>query len=267
MENLEAYAYELAQQYGMESAAKSRPWLRLGRRGLTALALAMVLAVMGATGGIVAKYVVQRQRESEMLAADFHISSNARGESARDSVAVCDANGDFTLALYNYETENTAAVSELDISYRVTVSGGTLQSVKTGETAESESGGGYTLPKGSAPVAQTLTVRPTAEMVTVTVETTAPYRKTLTGRFDAAGAIRARLEDYEGVKHLVIETNQFAGTLTVDFTGTAAATVKTARYGWTLSGGRATREAQRQSSYILELIDVETCSVNGSPVQ
>ena len=55
MENLEAYAYELAQQYGMEPTAKTRPWQRLGRRGLTALALAVVLAVMGATGGIVAK--------------------------------------------------------------------------------------------------------------------------------------------------------------------------------------------------------------------
>lgn len=244
----------------------ARAWLPL------VLAAALLASVGGAT---LARYISTNRTRWQMISAGFHISSDLLKEEISDRVVFGDAEqGTFDVALYNYEVENIAAISELDIRYKVTVANGTLRAVKNGDTDvpyETEGGSAvYTLPAGSARVTHTLKIEPTgAQPVTVTVESVAPYIKRLSARMTVSRGITVTAAPREGGGQLVtVHTNQYSGPLTLTWPGTVtpAAGINEYVHDWTIGystamGGGAYQStayrdsAEKEHDYVFELME------------
>lgn len=223
------------------------------------LAAVLVLGIL--PGGLLARYVSLHKRENEMIAAGFHISSNALLETALHHTAVCGPDGTFAIDLYNYELENIRSVSQVDIRYRVTVTGGgTVQSVKSGGSAVTATSGVYVLPKGPTKVAHTVAVKPNdgVSTLTVTVTTTAPYPKTLSATFDvSSGGITVTKSAVAGdVTRLTIETNQYEGQIDLTWPEGAYPNVGVVEkaYGWQVGyqARQAILTAQKETTYYFE---------------
>lgn len=236
------------------------------RLPIVAAAIAAILSAALALGvflpdGLLAKYVSRHRRDNEMIAAGFHISSDALAETTQNNTAVCGVDGTFGIDLYNYELENTDSVSEVDISYQVSVTGGgVVSSVTSGGSAVTATGGVYILQKGPAKRTHTLAIQPHdgASTLTVTVTTTAPYEKTLSATFDVTGGGIAvtKTEVAGAVTRLTIETNQYEGQITLKWPEGAypsAGVVETA-YGWRVGydAGQAVLTANKETTYYFE---------------
>ena len=235
------------------TSGKSRPILA----GI--LAAVLVLGVL--PGGLLARYVSRHQRENEMIAAGFHISSDALRETPLRYTAVCGPDGTFAVDLYNYELENTDSVSQVDISYRVTVTGGgTVQSVTSGGSPVTATEGVYILPKGATKATHTIAVLPNAGVstLTVTVTTTAPYTKTISATFDISGGgiTVTKSAVAGGITRLTIETNQYEGQITLTWPAGAYpnAGVVENSCGWQVgyNARQATLMAQKETTYYFE---------------
>ena len=246
------------------SRRKSRLWLSV---------LATVLLLAAATGGLLARYMTTSSTLWQMISAGFHISSDTLKESAPNLTAACDpASGEFTVELYNYEVENIAAVSEVDTTYTVAVTNGTLDSVTDeNDAAVTASGNAYTLPKGARRTAQTLHIIPDSNVsaVTVTVTATAPYTKTLSAVFTVSRGITVSTANRpEGGTVVTVHTNQYSGPLTLIWSGDKipAAGVNEYPHGWrigyntVMTGGsyRSTAyrdNAQKECDYLFEFME------------
>lgn len=232
------------------------------------LAVAAVLAAACLVGGLMARYVMRQTRENEMVASGFHISSNALKESTPSYTAICGTDGTFAVELYNYEVENTDSVSEVNILYTVSVTNGTVASVKDNGLALIPSNGKYTLPKGSTKCTHVISVTPTdlTQPVTVTVATTSPYVKTLSASFSVSGGgIDVERSDLGGsVTLLTIHTNQYEGTLTLSWASSLQPNVgvNEAAYGWRVGydARTATQTVNKQTTYYYEF---NTTAVSG----
>ena len=120
------------------SAQRRRKW------AVAAVVIVLLLAAGVTVSQLVAKYVIEHDRDAEMIAADFHISSNYLKEPTGTPATVPNyaaswnhETGSFNVELYNWEVENTDSVSEVDIDYKVTVAGGTLSSVSYADPNDS----------------------------------------------------------------------------------------------------------------------------------
>lgn len=176
---------------------------------------AVVLLIAATVTGILAKYIGSRKQTSSMTSAKFHISSNYLTEEGAEWT-VSDWGSGFDIAINNYETDNLANLSEVDMVYTVSVTDGWIYS-ENGTTSTS-----YTLSKNSERTTQTLHVAPrnstTGGDVTVTVTTTSPYKKVLSATFHVVGK---KTPDYsiqdqgDGSILITIKTNDYAGTETI----------------------------------------------------
>lgn len=206
-----------------------KPWLA---------AVVLLLAFGSLTGGLLARYVTKYRQENEMVADRFHISSKLLKESAPAYIAPVGTDGTFAVELYNYEVENIASVSDMDITYTISVVNGTVASVKNGDSVVTAAAGAYTLPSGPDRTAHTITVQPTdpSSAVTVTVTATAPYVKTLSASFTVSGLIHVIQTVEDDITYLDIETNQYEGRLSLKWADGLypSAGVNETDYGWTI---------------------------------
>ena len=190
------------------------------KRRVILLAAVLTLLLLNAAVGALAAYRTQNIQKAEMISANFHISSNYLKETAA-SYNVVDWGGGFDILLYNYETENIANISAVDMTYTVTVENGSLESVKNATGDElSPSDGSYSFPASTGTSYHTLHILPddSGGEVSVTVETTAPFTKTLSGSFTMIGKTQpsyTAVDQGDGSVLLTISANDYDGTFTV----------------------------------------------------
>ena len=206
-------------------------------------ALALLLLAGGITGGILAKYISQNRQEAEMISAGFHISSDYLKETGNE-ISIAPGN-EILISLYNWEVENAAQVAEMNITYQVTVAGGSLSSITLDDTdtTVTATDSYYTLALSgntTHKTAHVLHVTPEAgatEDVSVTVAATAPYVKTLSAVFkrsEAAPAYTLTQHTPDDVWKLTINTNGYTGNIKIVLgTGVAPDNTNNVMESWT----------------------------------
>lgn len=229
--------------------------------------LLLGLVMLLSAGGVLARYLTTSRTQWQMVSAGFHINSETLKEDslAPSYPAFCDpVTGYFTIPLHNYEVENIQAISELEITYRISLSAGaTLVSVKNGDlNVPGITEGGvtvYRLPAGtvSTPTTtHTLTIDPgTAQTVMVTVDTTYPYIKQLHAVFTPSTGITVTIRSRtEGGQYVTLHTNQYSGPLTLTWPGTMIPTagINEEVYGWSVGYYTGTGGAYDSVAYIAE---------------
>ena len=235
-----------------QKAKKNRNEGSAKRRRLAVYALVLLVAVCGVSGGLLARYVTQNRQQAEMISAGFHISSDFLKENGPTySVSTT---GDLIVHLYNYEVENTAQISQVAMAYTVTVEGGTL--AKLDETSVGAATTSSTFVKSDDKAFHTLTITPSASTVSVTVQTTSPYGKTLSATFNRtanATPVYTFTNQGNGTGLLTVKTNEFAGSVTVDWAEGRYSPDNTNRLmeEWLDSNGRGSFTAAANSTYEL----------------
>ncbi len=193
------------------------------RRSIKTIALFLVAIVALSVGaiGVWAKYISERRQEAVIQAQKFHFSSNYL-KTTSVNYDVYDWAEGIQIELYNYEVENEALVTSGKIEYEVTAQGFS-SIVKRGDVEINKNGTKYTFLEGKG--VHSLTLIPNNEnlkkgdVVTVTVTTTAPYKRELTATFTLASERSytyevARVTDEHGDYYkLTLLTNQFEGEL------------------------------------------------------
>ncbi len=175
-----------------------------------------LVLILASIGGLMAKYRSEMQYEAEMIAANFHFSSDLLEEEKKDVThQVADWKDGIRIELYNYEKENEALVASDEIAYYVTLSSNEF--IYSMNTTSNFPGGTKTT--------HTLTVTPKAASVepatiTVTVTTTSPFTKTLTATFNLVGTQQPQLTwnriiDNGDYYLATITTGQYAGAITL----------------------------------------------------
>ena len=180
--------------------------------------LAVVCLLLMSVGGLMARYISSNEKQAEMVSSQFHISSDYLEEDA-PSYGVVDWGNGILINLYNYEKENVAQISATDIKYKVTVTGGTYKVYDADGEEVSAVVGMYTLPVDDDRYAQQICVMPDEPgTVTVTLETTSPYKKSLSATFAVTSK---QVPDYtiedqdDGTVKITIETNDYENGITV----------------------------------------------------
>jgi len=183
----------------------------------------LVCAAILTAEGVLALYIFSFQGRAE-LESRFHISSNYLKEGGGASYSVEDWGGGFDILLYNYEKEDIAQLSTVDMTYKVTAEHGAVSVRKqNGEDVPAAAGGVYSFETEPAAAYHVLHVSPDAgagenEAITVTVETAYPCQKTLTAEFRTQGR---RKPDYtvtdqnDGTILVTVHTNDYQDTMTV----------------------------------------------------
>ncbi len=207
---------------------RKRKRSRRNRRLL--IILAVILLLVLTTGGLVARYTTQNKREAQMLAADFYISSDYLKDTDADPIKVSDwGDNHIKFQIYNYHQENLALIASEDITYEITLNDDawSVESVTADGNVVEPTDGEYTLSgDGKTPKTHIVTLKydereitanESGEKVNVTVRTTAPYVKELSGEFELIGMTKPsyKIED-KGTYHLVtIESNDYFEKISV----------------------------------------------------
>ncbi|WP_165170534.1 hypothetical protein [Adlercreutzia sp. ZJ242] len=205
-----------------QQSAESKPAKRGMRVAAWAALVFCAIALMASS--LLAKYVTESQERAEMESSGFHISSNYLEEISQ-TYTVADWGDGFDILLYNYEKENVAQVSEVDMTYTVTVSEGTTVSVtdQASNVPDEDNDDIYTFGKFANTTYHTLHVTPgttvsKGDKITVTVTTVAPYKKMLTATFSIARNSKPdyTIEDQgNGTVLVTVKTNDYADIMKV----------------------------------------------------
>lgn len=183
---------------------------------LTIFVLALFLI-----GGLTARYISSNKQKAEMTSSQFHVTSDYLEEGGAN-YNITNWGGGFHIQLYNYEKENLALISEESISYQVEIS----DSEKWECVADTGNG---VLAGNGVSASNTLTIKPKADVsivpddtFTVTVKTTKPYEKELKATFTVSSKILPdnelkQSENDANQWHLIIRTNDYAGTVTIQW--------------------------------------------------
>lgn len=188
------------------------------QRRIYLLPLIVVFIGICMAGGILAKYRMDLQKQSGITASDFHFTSDLLEENGA-SYTLTDWSDGFDIELYNYEKENTALISDQDITYKVTLSDNTnwLCKDKNDGKLEKDSNG-----KAKS---QTIHISPQTgakdgSSVIVTVKSTSPFTKTLSATFKMEGSNTPSytIEDQkDGTVLLTIKTNNYSSNINVSW--------------------------------------------------
>ena len=184
-------------------------------RKLAVLLVAVLITAILA-GGLLAKYRSDNQKQAEMIASQFHVSSDYLTEN-NPSYDITDWKSGFDIQLYNYEKENTALISEDEIKYKVSLS-------DTSKWAFSDTHDGM-IARSTEKQLQSIRIipKPTAgenDSVTVTVEILQPFTKTLSATFTVHGKNEPdySIQDQnDGTVLLTIRSDSYSGEITVDW--------------------------------------------------
>lgn len=183
---------------------------------------ALAVTAIG-TGGLLAKYRTDRIQEAEMISAQFHMTSDYLEEDGKnidntDAVYdITDWSSGFDILLYNYEKENLALIAADEIQYDVSIT-----SNGTDGWGYTDSGDGH-LNQSQNRISETLHIIPgqqaeTGDRVTVTVTTTAPFKKVLKATFIAKDSNLPKYtikDQADGTVLLTIKTEAYSGQVTI----------------------------------------------------
>ena len=194
-----------------------------------AIALILVALVITAAlvTAVVAKYVSNNEKAAEIHASGFHFSSDYL-EPGGQSVNVSDWNTrGIVFHLYNYEKENVAQISDSEIQYQITIpEDWRIDTVKNNNGVSVFANAGvYTLPKGDALTAHTVTLKYVGSgnpnSAEITVNAVSPYEKTLQANFlmQTKGEPTFSVTNQGGAVYLTIETNNYSGPIRVKWPG------------------------------------------------
>ena len=223
------------------------------QRRIYLLPLIVVFIGICMTGGMLANYRTDLQKRSEITASNFHFTSDLLEENGA-SYTLTDWSEGFDIELYNYEKENTALISDENITYSVQLSdlNWACQDENNG-TLQKDSDG-----KGKA---QTIRIYPKSgaeeeNAVTVTVESTAPFKKTLSATFTMAGSSTPSYtikDQGDGTVLLTIKTNSYSGKMNVSWDRSKFDPDNTNTYmtEWKDSTGSGTLDTSSNTTYLL----------------
>lgn len=181
-----------------------------------ALILVVLLLIAGTTGIVAAKYIANHQKEAEIHASSFHFSSDSLEYGAVPAYTVFD-DGSHSVAfsLYNYQKENIAQISDMEIPYTVQVSEGWSVQIQGSAATQQE------LPGGIATEHKVILTRESAgsESVDVTVTSNAPYEMELKATFTLMplGDATYTVTDAGDYAVMTIHTNSYAGDIEIDW--------------------------------------------------
>jgi len=183
------------------------------------IACAVILAAVG----VLVKGISNRVREGK--GADrVHISSNYLEEDSGASYTVADWGDGFDILLFNYEREDIAMISEVDMTYKITAKHAAVSVKKqNGDEVTATEDGTYSFALETAAAYHVLHVMPyvdegASEAISITVETTSPGKKTLTAEFRIRNY---RMPDYtvadqnNGTVLITVNTNDYEDSMTV----------------------------------------------------
>lgn len=243
------------------------------QRRIYLLPLIVVFIGICMTGGMLAKYRTDLQKRSEITASNFHFTSDLLEENGAE-YTLTDWSEGFDIELYNYEKENTALISDENITYNVQLSNsdwacrgdnsGTLQKDSDGKGKMQTI---HIYPKGNIT---------DASSVTVTVKSTAPFKKTLSATFTMAGSstpLYTIKDQGDGTVLLTIKTNSYSGNMNVSWDKNKFDPDNTNTYmtEWKDSIGSGTLETSSNTTYLLLFFknttdDVADKSGNGTSI-
>lgn len=246
--------------------------------------LAAVLITGILAGGLLARYRSNNQRQAEMIAAQFHVSSdylkesNSEDSNSIPSYNITDWKDGFEIQLYNYEKENTALISDENISYEVKVSsdkweiadssdGVFKDTLKVAQNADGSMQPQTAIlvikPKDSSAITE-------GSAVTVTVNTTAPFTKTLSATFTVKGKNQpdySMTDKEDGTILLTIQTNSYSGKMTISWDAEKYAPDNTNTLMTSWTGAPQQLVVQKNTTYELLFFKKSVTSVtaqNGS---
>ncbi len=250
----------------MERITAAEKAKRVLHRHWPVLLVLVVLLMAGSVSGVLfAKYITTNRQHVAMVSAGFHMSSNLLETKAVTNIGATDQ---VVIELYNFEKENNAQVSAVDISYTITVTNGRVRAVTNGAvtvpSVETDGVKQYTLSAGPEKVTHTIRIAPDhAGPVTVTVTSVAPFKKSLSGSFSFTDPVY-KLENVEGELYkLTVYTNGYNGGIQFSLgSGVFADRTVDLQQGWT--GSSNTLMVHDNETYELRFFgDIRTTS---SPV-
>ena len=222
------------------------------QRHIYLLPLIVVFIGICMTGGMLAKYRTALQKRSDITASNFHFTSDLLEENGAN-YTLTDWSDGFDIELYNYEKENTALISDENITYSVQLSDSNWMCQDNNGTLQKDSDG-----KGKA---QTIHIDPKSgaeegNAVTVTVKSTAPFKKTLSATFTMAGSSTPSYtikDQGDGTVLLTIKTNSYSGTMNVSWNKNKFDPDNTNNYmtEWKDSTGSGTLDTSSNTTYLL----------------
>lgn len=195
---------------------------RISGRVLSILIVAALFTAILA-GGLLARYRSDNQRQAELVASQFHFSSDYLDEESENKrYEITDWKDGFDIRLYNYEKKNTALISTEDIAYTVSLTDSNGNSGKW--TYTDENNGKMTSSEEKR--SQIITVKPqngvsAGDTVTVTVKTTAPFKRTLKAEFVMKGKDQPDYtitDESDNISVLLtVKSNGYSGNITIQW--------------------------------------------------
>ena len=239
-----------------------------GRKRTIILGAVLIAGVL--TGGLVAKYRSDNQKQAEMIAEQFHVSSDYLEEN-NPSYDITDWQDGFEIQLYNYEKENTALISEDEIQYKVTLSDTANWTsdpqdetpatiVQSSEDNKKKSATIRITPKSDANVSEN-------DSVKVTVQVQKPFTKTLSATFHMKGKSKPNYsikDQKDGTVLMTIQSNNYSGNLNIIWTADRYAPDNTnpQMETWQDSDNSQTLSIQKNTTYELLFFKKFTENVN-----
>ncbi len=198
------------------------------RNKMLCILLISLVAIIATVGAFVyAKYVSEKREEAVIKSSVFHISSDYLDESGPTYEAFAQSDG-IHFVLNNYEKENVVLISQVDISYEITVKVDGAD--KTDDFILANDSGiqrefSGTLPKDTKE-SQNFWLKPRDGIgmisnCTVIVKTTSPYEETISATFtfidksnaEIFDAVRKDANTYGDRYVVTVKTNAYNGKL------------------------------------------------------
>lgn len=227
------------------------------------IAIFTLFAVLLA-GGLFAKYISEHQKSADMTSSNFYFTSNYLEKSGK-SYDINDWQDGFDIELYNYDKDDETKVSQNDIKYKVNVSGDGDWTCKEGSEGSLKVGTSDNKTK------QTIHINPSntskkGNVFTVTVTTTAPYKKTISATFTATSSDKPdyTIEDKEdGSVSLEILSNDYKGDVEITWNKDNLDPDSTNKYmkQWKDSDQKGTITVEKNTTYHLLFFKNTTGSI------
>ena len=245
----------------MKEKDRKKIFFKYRRRFLLLIAAVFLTGILA--GGLLAKYRSDNQKQAEMIASQFHVSSDYLEENGA-TYEITDWQDGFDIQLYNYEKENVALISEDDITYTVQLSDNSkwlCHDQKKGK-----------ITKSTEKTSQKIRITPQAgaaegDKVTVTVHITEPFTKTLSATFTMKGKNEPEysLTDQEnGTVLLTVQSNGYNGDITIKWNENKYAPDNTNILMESWTGSSHALTVQKNTTYTLLFFKKSADSINES---
>lgn len=189
------------------------------KKAIKGVVLLLLLLVAASATMVAAKYVKEKQYQAEAYSAGFFVSSDYLTKTG-PTYEITESGNTFAIEFYNYEKENVAKISQMDVYYTVEVPSGWSYTVsdENGNNVGQYSGS-YILPQSEMATKHILTITHNGESGTVKVHTTKPFAQSILATFIPSGNQIPNYSIHNKGTHCVvkIETNDYAGEITINW--------------------------------------------------